>query len=100
MTPYLTACVCQVHYLNGRPEGDTSGVRLSMTAEHRPFLAGMLMYASAFAIPPGRPSTEVPNRCCMSGFEPAHGFAFRVHTHMLGAALAPARPNHPSEQSL
>ncbi|KAK9800913.1 hypothetical protein WJX73_010392 [Symbiochloris irregularis] len=83
----IHSLVLQVHYLNGRPAGDTSGVRLSMTSEHMPFAAGMLMYASAFSIPPGRPSTEVPNHCCISGFEPAHGFAFRVHTHALGRSV-------------
>lgn len=84
----------QVHYLSGRPKDDTSGVRLALTADHMPFSAGMLMYASAFSIPPGRQSTLVPNRCCLRGFEPAHGFAFRVHTHALGEHL-PSVTMHP-----
>ena len=82
----------QVHFLAGRPAGDRSGVRLALTDDRMPFSAGMLMYASSFVIPPGKASTLVPNHCCLRGFEPAHGFAFRVHTHALGAprlALAP-----------
>lgn len=77
----------QVHFLAGRPAADESGVRLSLTSDHMPFSAGMLMYASSFSIPPGRSSTLVPNGCCLRGFEPAHGFAFRVHTHALGRGI-------------
>ena len=35
-------------------------------------------------IPPQTPSYLVPTKCCYAGFEPAHGFAYRVHTHALG----------------
>ena len=59
-------------------------MRLRLTPDRTPFLAGMMMYASTFHIPPGQKSTLVANRCCMGGFQPAHGFAFRVHTHQLG----------------
>ena len=74
----------QVHYLDGRPANDKSGVQLSLTSQRTPFSAGMLRYSTAFSIEPGRASTQVPNGCCLTGFEPAHGFAFRVHTHALG----------------
>lgn len=74
----------QVHYTKTRPVGDQSGVRLKLTDDVLPFSAGMMMYASYFQIPPQLPSYLVPTKCCYAGFEPAHGFAFRVHTHALG----------------
>ena len=77
----------QVHFVGPRPAKDTSGVRLTLTPDRTPFLAGMMMYASTFHIPPGRKSTLVANRCCLAGFQPAHGFAFRVHTHQLGRSV-------------
>jgi hypothetical protein len=83
MTP-VHFCIDQVHYTHKRPEGDKSGVRLKLTSAHVPFSAGMMMYASYFELPPGKPSHPVNNKCCYSGFEPAHGFAYRVHTHALG----------------
>eukprot|EP00884_Botryococcus_braunii_P000484 jgi/Botrbrau1/10436/Bobra.0133s0043.1 len=79
--------VLQVHYTHKRPEGDRSGVRLKLTDAHLPFAAGMMMYAKYFELPPGKPSHIVPNKCCYHGFEPAHGFAFRVHTHALGRSV-------------
>ena len=84
----------QVHYTHVRPPGDMSGVRLRLTDAPLPFSAGMMMYASYFQIPPRAPSHLIPVRCCYSGFEPARGFAYRVHTHELGrcaAALPPCR---------
>jgi len=78
-----------VHYTHVRPPGDASGVRLRLTDSALPFSAGMMMYASYFQIPPRAPSHLVPVRCCYSGFEPARGFAFRVHTHELGRCAAP-----------
>ena len=74
----------QVHYSSVRPPADRSGVRLKLTDAALPFSAGMMMFASYFTIPPGLPSHHVPTRCCYSGFEPTHGFAYRVHTHALG----------------
>ena len=59
-------------------------MRLKLTDDVLPFSAGMMMYASFFQIPPRMDSHLVPTRCCYSGFEPAHGFAYRVHTHALG----------------
>ena len=46
--------------------------------------AGMLTFASRFAVPPGKPSHRVASACCYAGFEPLHALAFRVHTHELG----------------
>ena len=83
----ISRILVQVHFSGPRPKGDTSGVRLSVTSEHTPFGAGMLSYASLFSIPPQQQSTLVTNRCCLGGFEPAHGFAFRVHTHMYGRSV-------------
>ena len=77
----------QIHYGVERPQGDISGVKLYLTDSHVPFSAGMLMYASSFQIPPQQEEHLVPNRCCYAGFEPAHGFAFRVHTHTLGRCV-------------
>ncbi len=74
----------QVHYTQLRPPGDQSGVRLKLTDDVLPFSAGMMMYASFFQIPPLVDSHLVPTKCCYAGFEPAHGFAYRVHTHALG----------------
>ena len=59
-------------------------MRLKLTDDVLPFSAGMMMYASFFQIPPRVETHLVPTRCCYSGFEPAHGFAYRVHTHALG----------------
>lgn len=73
-----------MHYLPLRPEDDSSGVRMTLTESPTPLSAGMVSFASAFEIPPGRPSTLVPNECCYSGFEPLHGFGFRVHAHWMG----------------
>ena len=81
----------QVHYTQLRPPGDQSGVRLKLTDDVLPFSAGMMMYASFFQIPPRVDSHLVPTRCCYSGFEPAHGFAYRVHTHALGRCGPPFR---------
>lgn len=77
----------QIHYAVERPKGDISGINLSLSSDHVPFSAGMMMFASSFQIPPKQETHLVPNRCCYSGFEPAHGFAFRVHTHMLGRQI-------------
>ena len=76
--------LCQVHYLPLRPEGDASGVRMTLTDQPTPLSAGMLAFAASFSIPPGRPSNPVPNECCYSGFEPLTGFGVRVHTHRMG----------------
>lgn len=78
-----TACV-QIHYMGKRPDKDESGVRLSLTRQPQPLAAGMVHFASWFSIPARQPSHHIDNRCCYNGFEPAEGFAFRVHTHMLG----------------
>lgn len=74
----------QMHYLSGRPANDTSGLRLQLSERAVPYSAGLLAFASGFVIPPGKPSTLVPNSCCYSGWEPLRGFATRVHTHALG----------------
>lgn len=74
----------QVHYTLKRPPGDKSGMRLKLTDAPLPFSAGMMMYASYFQIPPKKSSHLVPTKCCYAGFEPAYGFAYRVHTHALG----------------
>ena len=74
----------QVHYLQERPAGDQSGIRLRMTSKSTPFSAGMINYASYFTIPPGQAKHPIENQCCYSGFEILKGFAFRVHTHALG----------------
>lgn len=80
----LTAQHMQIHYMGKRPDQDESGVRLSLTRQPQPLAAGMVHFASWFSIPPHQPSHHIDNRCCYNGFEPAEGFAFRVHTHMLG----------------
>ena len=77
----------QVHYLQARPAGDESGIRLRMTTKSTPFSAGMINYASYFSIPPGKAQHPVENQCCYSGFETLKGFAFRVHTHALGRSV-------------
>ncbi|KAK9908849.1 hypothetical protein WJX75_003782 [Coccomyxa subellipsoidea] len=79
--------VLQVHYTHKRPAGDQSGMRLKLTDAALPFSAGMMMYASYFQIPPQKPSHLVPTKCCYAGFEPAYGFAYRVHTHALGRSV-------------
>lgn len=80
--------VLQVHYLNLRPAGDASGVRLHFSSKPQPFAAGLIAYASGFTIPPLTKSHLVPNDCCYSGFEPLHAFAVRVHTHSLGKSVS------------
>lgn len=80
----MTCRPVQIHFAVERPQQDVSGVKLQISNEHIPFSAGMLMYASSFHIPPQQEEHLIPTRCCYSGFEPAHGFAFRVHTHGLG----------------
>lgn len=79
--------VLQVHYLNLRPENDSSGVRLRLTPNPVPYSAGLVAFAATFSVPPRKESTLVPNECCYSGFEPLHGFASRVHTHALGRSV-------------
>ncbi len=81
-------CAWQVHYLQERPAGDQSGIRLRMTSKSTPFSAGMINYASYFTIPPGKPKHPIENQCCYSGFEVLKGFAFRVHTHALGRSAS------------
>eukprot|EP00887_Chlorella_sp_A99_P001399 scaffold8.g1399.t1 len=84
------ACGAEIHYLDPRPKGDRSGVRLRLTPQARrpvPMSAGMVAYAASFTIPPGLPSYVVPNACCYSGFEALHGFGFRIHTHWMGRVV-------------
>lgn len=81
----------QMHYLDGRPANDTSGLTLRLTDAPVPFSTGMAAFAANFAIPPGKASTLVPNACCYSGWEPLRAFATRVHTHALGRCGARAR---------
>ncbi|KAL0044814.1 hypothetical protein WJX82_010409 [Trebouxia sp. C0006] len=83
----MQSLVLQVHYLQERPAGDQSGIRLRMTSKSTPFSAGMINYASYFTIPPGKPKHPIENQCCYSGFEILKGFAFRVHTHALGRSV-------------
>lgn len=40
----------QVHYAQGRPKGDAPGFRLSMIAQPTPYSAGMITFASDFAV--------------------------------------------------
>ncbi|KAL4442992.1 hypothetical protein ABPG77_008483 [Micractinium sp. CCAP 211/92] len=93
----IRTLVLQMHYLSGRPANDTSGIRLQLSEQAVPYSAGLLAFASGFVIPPGRPSTLVPNSCCYSGWEPLRGFATRVHTHALGREvyLNRTRPGGP-----
>jgi hypothetical protein len=74
----------QVHYEKGRPAGDAPGFGLSLSPRPTRNAAGMLTFASRFAVPPGKPSHRVASACCYAGFEPLHALAFRVHTHELG----------------
>ena len=73
-----------MHYLNPRPEGDHTGVHLTLTSAPVPYSAGMITYASMFSLPAKTPSTKISNACCYSGNEALQPFAFRVHTHALG----------------
>ncbi len=73
-----------MHYLHGRPANDTSGLTLTLSPQEVPNSAGMVAFASDFVIPANTPETVVENSCCYSGWEPVHGFATRVHTHVLG----------------
>lgn len=82
-----TTLVLQVHYLNLRPPNDTSGVALRLSERPARYSAGLVAYASSFTIPPGKPAHLVENECCYTGFEPARGFAFRVHAHALGRQI-------------
>lgn len=84
MTLLTSLPLPQVHYSPGRPAGDRPGFRLSLSPKPTPFTAGMLTYASKFAVPNGKPSHRVASSCCYAGFEPLHAMAFRVHTHELG----------------
>lgn len=79
--------VLQVHYLEKRPEGDHSGVRLRLTENPVQFSAGLMAFAASFSIPPQKETYPVPNECCYSGFEPLTAFAYRVHTHSMGRAV-------------
>jgi hypothetical protein len=85
--------VAQVHYLQPKPKGDVSGVRLTLSPKPAPFSGGMISFASLFKIPPKRPSFLVPNACCYRGFQPLTAFAVRVHTHALGRGVSLVR--HP-----
>ncbi len=76
--------IVQVHFLKSRPEGDKSGVQLSLTPSPVPFSAGMIAYAATFEIPPGKLDHPVENGCCYEGFETLQAFSFRVHTHAMG----------------
>ncbi|EFN58531.1 hypothetical protein CHLNCDRAFT_34137 [Chlorella variabilis] len=90
----IRTVVLQMHYLNGRPANDTSGLTLRLSPQEVPNSAGMVAFASAFFIPPDTPETVVDNTCCYSGWEPLHGFATRVHTHALAALTMPCRRRH------
>ena len=75
----------QIHFKTARPaDDDSSGVLLSLTESHVPFSAGMLLYANSFSIPARAPGHVITQRCCYSGFEPAHALGCMVHTHELG----------------
>lgn len=74
----------QMHYLNGRPANDTSGLVLHLSSTPVAYSAGMAAFATSFRIPPLTKSTLINNTCCYSGWEPLHGFAARVHTHAMG----------------
>ncbi|KAK9814322.1 hypothetical protein WJX72_004044 [[Myrmecia] bisecta] len=100
----FTYLVLQVHYLEARPPNDQSGIRLILSPEQVPYAAGMINYASTFTLPPKQQSTLVPNQCCYNGFETLHGFAFRVHTHVLGRSVfldkVTGKPDQPHKERL
>ncbi|KAI8471286.1 MAG: PHM/PNGase F domain-containing protein [Monoraphidium minutum] len=79
--------VAQLHYLQPKPKGDTSGVSLSLQRDPVPFSAGLLSYASWFSIPPRKKEHLVVNACCYRGFQPLTTFAVRVHTHTMGRSV-------------
>ena len=83
----IRTVVLQVHYLQLRESADASGVKLHLSPDPIPYSAGLIAFASGFTIPQGRDSVPISNECCYSGFEPLHGFAFRVHTHKLGRSV-------------
>lgn len=83
----------QVHYLEGKPKGDSSGVALRLQPGPTPLSAGLLSYASFFSIPPGRKRHPIMNTCCYRGFQPLDAFAVRVHTHAMGRAVIMTRPD-------
>lgn len=85
--------VAQVHYLDPRPAGDHSGVRLYLKPHAVQYSAGLLSFASYFSIPPRQTSVHVKNSCCYQGFEPLTPFAVRVHTHSMGRAVFMTRPH-------
>jgi hypothetical protein len=83
-----------VHYAKGRPAADAPGFSLALSPRPTRSAAGMLTFASRFAVPPGKPSHLVAASCCYAGFEPLRALAFRVHTHELGRWGPAAAESH------
>lgn len=80
--------VVQVHYLAARPEGDASGVDVTIVPRVQPSTVSLIVFAPAFRIPAHTAATDVTAECCFEGFQPLRGVAFRVHTHDLGVSVA------------
>jgi hypothetical protein len=83
----IRTVVLQVHYLNVRPHGDASGIKLRLSPHPMPSSAGIVAYAASFEVPPRRSSHLVHHECCYSGMEAITGFGYRVHTHSLGRSV-------------
>lgn len=71
-----------------------------MKPQPTPFSAGVITFASGFAIPANTESTKIATECCYSGHQPLRTVAFRVHTHALGRSVYMERPtwNHSGTQ--
>lgn len=86
--------VAQVHFLNADHSGKNAGVTLGLKPHAVPNEAGLITYASNFAIPPGLAKYEVNNECCYNGHQPLTTFAYRVHTHTLGRRVYMERSSY------
>ena len=80
--------VLQIHFLDIRPRGDTSGLRLTLSSETLDRSMSLQAFARGFMIPPGLPAHPVKNECCYNGAFPMTTFASRVHTHDMGRRVS------------
>ena len=88
-----------MHYLEGRPPKDTSGVTLTLAPRVQADSVSIVLFSTGFTIPPDTAHYDVPIGCCVDGFEALWPVAFRVHAHALGRNITLRRSPQAIRQS-
>ncbi|XP_072039016.1 peptidyl-glycine alpha-amidating monooxygenase B-like [Amphiura filiformis] len=83
----------QIHYGHkdafADGEDDSSGIKLSMTYQQQPYLAGIyLMVSGEIRVPPHTHSVHTDMACEYNNEVPIYPFAFRTHAHELGKVIS------------